>query len=160
MDVTFREADLSVENDTEHIVTLLSMFSEESSFPRKMPESTKLTLISNLRKFPTTQVYFAECDNVPVGIAVCYLLYSTFQDAPILNLHDLYIRKSYQGEGIGKKLLEYIELKGKALGCCRVTLEVYQRNFPAVALYESLSYSGGQKDSPEKIMHALYKSLE
>ena len=64
----------------------------------------------------------------PVGIAVCFLGFSTFAARPLLNIHDLAVMPEYRGQGVGRQLLEHVEIKGRALECCMLTLEVREDN--------------------------------
>ncbi len=158
--ITFRTADLSTEGDQEQVINLVGNFSQESSHPRPLPKETQNTLASNLRKFPTTLVYFVEKRQAPISIAVCFLSFSTFNDTPIQNIHDFHIKKKFQGMGFGKQFLAFIEHQAKENGCCKVTLEVCQKNERANIFYEKHGYSGGQKDTPDNISYALSKTLE
>ena len=159
MDCVFRGADLSSIRDQQHVVSLLSSFSLHSSHPQALPEATKLTICANLQDLPTTLIYFADYRGTPVGIAICFRSFSTFQNAPVLNIHDLYVEQEFQGKGIGKKLLGFLESQAKANGFCRVTLEVYKKNARANAFFRGCEYAGGDGDKPEDIMYALSKKI-
>jgi len=159
MNDTFRIADLSDERDQEQVVSLLSSFSLESSHPQPLPEEIRDTICANLREFPVTLVYFVEHQDIPIGIAVCFLGFSTFQNAHVMNIHDFYIQKEHQGTGVGKRFLDFIEHQARNHGCCKVTLEVYQKNVRANIFFENHGYSGGRKVTPENIVYALSKSL-
>jgi len=85
-------------------------------------------LIPGLRGHPTTLVLLAVVAGVPVGIATCFLGFSTFQARPLLNVHDLAVLPEHRGMGLGRRLLEAVESKARVLGCCKVTLEVLEDN--------------------------------
>jgi len=70
-----------------------------------------------------------------VGVAVCFPGYSTFRARPLLNLHDLAVLPAARGAGVGLALLEGVAAKARALGCCKITLEVREHNAPARRLY-------------------------
>ncbi len=158
MDLTFRQVNL--QNTAEHaiILSLLNDFSLESVSKSLLPE-VYTTLISNLQQHPTTVVYLAECEGQSIGIAVCFIGFSTFANKPLLNLHDFYISDAFQGRGAGKQFLNWIEQEAKARGCCKVTLEVSAHNTWAKILYERSGYHGSQQEPPENMIYALFKSL-
>jgi len=155
----FRKANLSVERDQQYVIDLVSSFSQESSNPRLLPKEIRDTLVANLQKFPTTLVYFAENQGIPIGIAVCFLSFSTFENTPVLNIHDFYIKKEHQGTGLEKQFLDYVEVQAKNNGCCKVTLEVFQKNERANLFFEGSGYSGGQNDTEDNIQYFLQKYL-
>jgi ribosomal protein S18 acetylase RimI-like enzyme len=94
-------------------------------------------------------VLLALVDERPVGAAVCFRGYSTFASAPILNIHDLAVLPEFRGRGAGQALLDNVEARAKALGCCKITLEVREDNHGARALYQREGFDdytqGGQK---------------
>jgi ribosomal protein S18 acetylase RimI-like enzyme len=78
-----------------------------------------------------------------VGAAVCFIGFSTFAARPLLNLHDLAVVPELRGRGIGRALLRAVEERARALGCCKLTLEVVQENTQARALYERFGFADG-----------------
>jgi predicted N-acetyltransferase YhbS len=75
-----------------------------------------------------------------MGIAICFVGFSTFLARPLINIHDLAVLPTYRGQGVGRRLLEQVATKGKALGCCMLTLEVRADNYPAQRLYEAAGF--------------------
>ncbi len=92
-------------------------------------------LIPGLRAHPTTVVILAYIGTEPAGIAVCFLGFSTFAARPLLNLHDVAILPAHRGRGVGRGLLAAVEAKARELGCCKLTLEVLDRNHRALHTY-------------------------
>lgn len=80
-------------------------------------------------------VLLARADGEAVGVAVCFVGYSTFRARPLLNLHDIAVLPSARGRGVGEALLEGVAARARTLGCCKVTLEVREDNGPARRLY-------------------------
>ena len=102
-------------------------------------------LIPGLRQHPTTVILLAydrkSAESAePVGIAVCFLGFSTFAARPLLNIHDLCALPSHRGRGVGRLLLAAVEAKARALGCCKVTLEVQENNHRARQIYQSAGF--------------------
>jgi ribosomal protein S18 acetylase RimI-like enzyme len=75
-----------------------------------------------------------------VGIANCFLGFSTFAAKPLINIHDLAVVPQARREGVGRKLLDSVAAKAKALGCCAVTLEVRDDNPAAQKLYKNYGF--------------------
>ena len=57
--------------------------------------------------------------------------FSSFQAKPLINIHDLAVLPSHRGQGIGHRLIDAVAVRGRELGCCKMTLEVRPDNEPA-----------------------------
>jgi ribosomal protein S18 acetylase RimI-like enzyme len=104
-------------------------------------ENVRARLLPGLSDQGHAVVLLAIADESVLGTAVCFLGYSTFAAAPLLNIHDLAVLPQHRGMGIGHALLEAVDRRAKALGCCKITLEVREDNTGARALYERLGFS-------------------
>ncbi len=98
-------------------------------------------LIAGLRRVPTALVLIAFAADRPVGIAICFFGFSTFQARPLLNIHDLAVLPEYRGKGIGRRLLGAVEEHALQRGCCKLTLEVQDDNQPARGLYHAFGFT-------------------
>lgn len=105
-------------------------------------------LIPALRAHPTTHILLAYLDGRPVGIATCFLGFSTFAAQPLLNLHDLAVVPEYRRRGVSRDLLSAVQEKARALGCCRVTLEVLEGNARARGIYEQAGFAQASAGGP------------
>ena len=90
-------------------------------------------------------VLLAERGGEPVGVAICFVGYSTFRARPLLNLHDLAVLPAARGAGVGHALLDAVAARARALGCCKVTLEVREDNAVARGLYASAGFVEGAR---------------
>jgi ribosomal protein S18 acetylase RimI-like enzyme len=100
--------------------------------------------MDRLSAHPTTLVFLALDEDLPVGIATCFAGFSTFSARPVINIHDLHVAATHQRRGLGRRLLEAVEDKARALGCSKLTLEVQEHNHAALALYGRLGFRDGQ----------------
>jgi GNAT superfamily N-acetyltransferase len=98
-------------------------------------------LVPALRDHPTALVLLAIARGRSVGVAVCFLGFSTFQARPLLNIHDLAVLPDWRGKGVGRGLLAAAEDRARRRGCCRLTLEVQDDNGRALTLYGSFGFS-------------------
>ena len=140
-DVTVIEADLS---DAQHQAAILYLVNAYARDPmgdgRDLPSAVCDRLISGLRRHPTSLVFLAFDDATPIGIAVCFVGFSTFTARPLINVHDLAVVPECRGQGVGRLLLERVEAKGRELGCCKLTLEVRDDNHAAQRLYQKFGF--------------------
>jgi GNAT superfamily N-acetyltransferase len=98
-------------------------------------------LASALREHPTTIVFLAYVGDAPVGIATCFLGFSTFAARPLVNVHDLAVVPEQRGKGIGQALLAAVEDEARKRGCAKLTLEVLEHNTRARAVYEGEGFA-------------------
>jgi ribosomal protein S18 acetylase RimI-like enzyme len=140
-EVVVFEADL---NDCRHQTAILQLINAYARDPmgdgRDLPAAVQDRLISGLQQHPTTLVLLAFDEATPVGVAVCFVGFSTFLARPLINIHDLAVIPDYRGRGIGQLLLEGVEAKGRELGCCKLTLEVREDNHRAQRLYQRFGF--------------------
>ena len=135
------EADLGNPTHQEAIVHLVNAYAHDPmGGGRELPEAVRAALIPGLQQHPTTLVFLAWDNETPVGIAVCFVGFSTFIARPLLNIHDLAVLSAYRRQGVGRLLLERVAAKGQELGCCKLTLEVRADNHSALRLYEAIGF--------------------
>jgi GNAT superfamily N-acetyltransferase len=130
-------ADLDRPDHQEAVRALTAAYAlDEMGNGGQLPAETLERLIPGLRKHPTTLILLAYLDGRAVGIATCFLGFSTFLAKPLINIHDLAVLPEFRGQGIGRQLLEAVDRKAIELGCGKVTLEVLENNNRARRLYE------------------------
>jgi len=78
--------------------------------------------------------------DVPIGLANCFVGFSTFAARELVNVHDLVVIDSHRYQGIGKALLAEVEQVAQSRGACKVTLEVLQNNAPARKAYTDMGF--------------------
>jgi ribosomal protein S18 acetylase RimI-like enzyme len=139
--ITVIEANLADPCHQEAIVALLNAYARDPmGTGQDLPADVRTRLIPGLQQHPTTLIWLAFHSSTPVGIAVCFQGFSTFAARPLLNIHDLAVHPEYRGSGVGRQLLEHVEMKGRALGCCKLTLEVREDNHRAQRLYHNVGF--------------------
>lgn len=139
-EVAIRQADLADEQDQLAVRELLNHYAAHlTGRHQPLPPEVLRDLIPRLRAHPAALVLLAECNHHAVGVATCFLGFSTFQARPLLNIHDLAVHRDFQNRGIGGALLEAIRQQARQLDCCAITLEV-QANNPARRLYASKGF--------------------
>jgi ribosomal protein S18 acetylase RimI-like enzyme len=114
----------------------------------------QLRLVEGLANHPSCFVLFVLLDNQIVGLATCFINFSTFKAKPYINIHDLIIDNNYRGKGLGKSLLLQIESIARERKYCKITLEVREDNFSAKMVYTELGF-----EDTEPKMHFWTKEL-
>ncbi len=79
-----------------------------------------------------------EYKTIPMGFAVYFFNYSTWQGKPGLYLEDLYISPDYRNLGSGKALLRHLAKIALENNCGRFEWSVLDWNKPAIQFYESI----------------------
>ena len=157
---TVVEADLAL---PPHAAAVLAMLDAYSADPmadgHPLSAEARANVITGLRAHPTTLVFLAFRGSEPVGIATCFGGFSTFAAKPLINVHDFYVAPSRRGRGIGRALLAAVERKARAMGCCKLTLEVLENNTPARRLYGSCGFAQAQYSEAAGKAIFLWKPL-
>jgi ribosomal protein S18 acetylase RimI-like enzyme len=134
--IQFLLADLDNPAHQSAVLTLIDAYSQDPMGDgRPLTTEVRERLIPGLRQHPTTLTVLAFDGALPVGVAVCFLGFSTFSARPLVNLHDVAVLPSHRGLGVGRGLLEAVEARARELGCCKLTLEVLDKNEKALRTY-------------------------
>jgi GNAT superfamily N-acetyltransferase len=80
----------------------------------------------------------ARVGDEPVGFALWFHNYSTFEGRPGLYLEDLFVRPAFRGRGYGEALLRHLARLAVERGCARFEWSVLDWNEPALAFYRKL----------------------
>ena len=142
MTLTIVEADLNRPDHRQAVSDLTNAYAADPmGNGRPLPDDVRAALIPGLRAQPTLLIFLAYAGADPVGIATCFRGFSTFAARPLINIHDLAVLPSHRGQGIGRRLLETVEARARATGCCKVTLEVQEGNRRARRIYEAAGFA-------------------
>ncbi len=134
--------------DPQHAVAFLDLLDHYARDPMGggdglLPE-TRSTLVDALKDVPGFHSALAFFDQNPdqtaVGLIDCFIGFSTFAAKPLLNVHDIVVHQSVRGQGVAQALLAWAEQRARAIGCCKLTLEVLANNDRAMAAYRRAGY--------------------
>ncbi len=135
-------ADLSNAAHQNAVLAMLDAYSADPMGDQQpLSDFTRAHLVEGLRNHPTTLVFLAMNGDQPIGIAVCFLGFSTFAAMPLINVHDFYVDVNLRGRGIGRLLLDAIEREAKGINCCKLTLEVQENNRYARSMYDKFGFA-------------------
>ena len=100
----------------------------------------KLSTISN------SFTVLAYVDNKPAGLITSFENFSTFKCKPLINIHDIMVLKEFRGLGLSQKMLALVEKEAITRDCCRITLEVLDKNEIAKKSYTKFGFVGYELD--------------
>lgn len=153
-DVTIGLANYRDPRDAEDIVALLDAYAcDPMGGNARLADFVKARLVGDLAANPHAFSLLARTADEAVGLANCFIGYSTFAAAPLVNIHDLAVFHGHRGKGVGRALMLAIEAEALKRGACKVTLEVLSGN-PAQRLYAACGYGDYQLDPATG--HALF----
>ena len=153
-------ADLRDEFDSKSMLHMLAVYHESLMGNHgPLPDQVRETVIAGLAACSNHRLFLAiDMDSEgtgphrAVGMAVCFVNYSTFRALPLINVHDLAVHPAYQGQGIGKSLLEKVIAYAHENQHCAVTLEVRKDNVNALKLYRKLGFAGIEEQAGDAAM--------
>ena len=120
------------------------------SLPPMSDELARM-LILQLCNHPMCLILLAMLGSEFTGMIISFVNISSFRAKPLLNVHDLIVKKDFRKQGIGRQLLLKAGEHARQLGCCRLTLEVRTDNKDAQRLYKSIGF--GPCDAPMEFWH-------
>jgi len=142
----------------DHAAAIVELLEEYSHDPAgnlvPLPEDVRLNLAPRLSQVAHFRGLFALQGDRFVGLATCFINFSTFAARPLLNLHDLVVAQASRGQGVGSALLDAVEQLARTEDCAFVTLEVRADNPGAQKLYLRHSFDPGM---PDRDAHGYWK---
>ncbi len=85
-------------------------------------------------------IFLCFCDKEPVGFVQLYETFDSLNINKKLVLYDLYVKKEFRQNGIGKSLMDIAKKFGRKKKIKLIELSTAINNKKAQALYESLDY--------------------
>ncbi len=108
----------------------------------KLAHEVEITLADVERDLfgPSPRLFcdIAEVDGTPIGFAIWFYNYSTFQGRHGIYLEDLFVVPTARGLGGGKALLRGLAQRCEAENLGRLEWAVLDWNAPSIAFYDSL----------------------
>lgn len=150
-------------NNGEHADAILVMLNEYAmdimGGSKGISAFVQQNLISQLKSRPEALVLLALNQLQPVGLAIAFEGFSTFQAKPLLNLHDFAVSSHARGKGIAKAMLEKLENIARHRGYCKITLEVLEGNLRAQKIYKDFGFHSYNLDATMGRALFLHKEL-
>ena len=90
---------------------------------------------------PSTQFVVAMEGGAGLGYVQCRYRYSLWNDAPEVELEDVFVAAAARRRGVGRLLIDFALAEARRRGCRLACLATNERNLPALALYQGLGFS-------------------
>jgi len=135
MKILIREAQKKDMNSVHKLIVELAIYEKAEHEVEADEEALLKTLFG---EGATAHCVMCESDDAPIGFAVYFFNYSTWQGRNGLYLEDLYVSPKSRGLGAGKALLQHLAKTAVENDCGRFEWSVLDWNKPAIDFYESL----------------------
>jgi GNAT superfamily N-acetyltransferase len=147
MNVTTIRIDYHNEQHAADFKMLLNSYaSDEMGGGQAIDAATLDRVPGELAKHPTAFTLISYVDSQPAAIANCFFGFSTFSARKLINIHDLAVLPTFRGKGLSGTLVEAIEEVGREHNCCKLTLEVLNKNIPAMNAYKKWGFGSYELD--------------
>jgi GNAT superfamily N-acetyltransferase len=133
--VTVRPA---LQHETPLILQLVRELAEYERLEAQMVADEQQMQAALFGPRPYAEVVFVCWEAEPVGFALFFHNFSTFLGRPGIYLEDLFVRPTFRGRGLGRRLLTWLAELAVARGCGRLEWSVLDWNAPAIGFYRRL----------------------
>jgi GNAT superfamily N-acetyltransferase len=135
MPVTTKQVDYADPRDSEDLIRLLGEYARLDN-GHQPPQIDRIC--QQLASFPTafSVLAYEDSSQTAIGLVNCFFGFSTFAGRRLVNVHDVIVTGTHRGKGVTGAMLRAVEKIAIAHDCCRLTLEVYADNSPALRAYE------------------------
>ena len=116
-----------------HFINLLAEYEKMSDQVFMEKDSLKQYLFGDR---PSAEVLILELNEEPVGFALFFQNFSTFEGRPGIYLEDLFILPEHRGQGLGKKALKRLASIARDRNCARFEWVCLDWNTPSIKFYE------------------------
>jgi GNAT superfamily N-acetyltransferase len=125
----------------DEIALIMSLIRELADYEKRLHEvkaTDDMIAAALFGDNPRLFCEIAEWNGEPVGFAVWFNNFSTFDGRAGIYLEDLFVRPAHRGKGIGKALLAYLARACETNGWSRLQWSVLDWNTPSIGFYKSL----------------------
>lgn len=130
--------------DSRHAEDILALMDEYSRHPFgggvPLPDRCRAELPAKLASFPGAFSVLAYSDGEAVGLVNCFTGFSTFACQPLVNIHDVIVSARVRGKGLCAEMLDFVAREAKKQGCCKLTMEVLEKNRTAQLAYRKAGF--------------------
>jgi GNAT superfamily N-acetyltransferase len=121
-------------DDVDAVMDLVQELALYEKAPHEVTHTAAQMRLDGFGDRPLFNLLVAEHAGVVVGMALCYVRYSTWKGA-MTYLEDFYVQEPYRGQGIGHRLFEQCVKQAKADGMAGICWQVLDWNEPALNFY-------------------------
>jgi GNAT superfamily N-acetyltransferase len=132
----------AVREDVGEILAFIRELAEYEKLPHEAVADEAGLAAQLFGATPRAEVLIAEVDGQSAGFALFFHNFSTFVGKPGLYLEDLFVRPTFRGFGLGKRLMVRLAKIAVERDCGRFEWSVLDWNQPAIDFYRSLGAAG------------------
>jgi ribosomal protein S18 acetylase RimI-like enzyme len=138
MSAEYRTVLASMPTEAAVVAKTLSGYAADAEFGagKAFSAEHQAELAAQLAGVPGSFSVLTYCGDKAVGVATCFMGFSTWKCAPLVNVHDIYVNAEHRRRGICSAMLKVVDDVAKERGCCKVTLEVLPTNPKAQSAYK------------------------
>ena len=104
------------------------------------PEAARVRF-ERYKQYPDYRIYVAELGEAIVGTFALIIVDSVAHSGrPFAIVEDVVVSQKYQGQGIGKGMMEFAMHRCKEFGCYKLALSSHLKRPKAHSFYESLGF--------------------
>lgn len=147
MNIVIKQANYNDPQDGRHLIELLDCYANDPMGGNKaLPDYVAQNLVYELSHRSNAFSILAHVNGQPAGLMNCFEGFSTFTCKPLINVHDLIVATEFRGLGLSTKMLTMLEEIAKERNCCKLTLEVLEKNYIAINSYKKFGFNQYQLD--------------
>lgn len=120
--------------DVGAVMALVHELAHYERAPQEVTNTAERMLNDGFGERPLFDFWVAEIAGGIVGMALCYIRYSTWK-GPMYYLEDFYVQEAHRGAKIGAQLFELVINEAKERGMAGVCWQVLDWNEPALNFY-------------------------
>ena len=135
MNLSIRPASTDDAEAIHRFICELADYEREPGAVKNTPENLRRQLADPNAPF---ECFIAEIDHAPVGFALYFFTYSTWEGTQSLYLEDLFVSPTARKAGVGTALMKRLARTARDRGCSRMEWSVLDWNQLAIGLYETL----------------------
>jgi len=122
------------EADLERVMDLIRELAEYERAPSEVLIDADMLRRDGFGMRPLYSLIVAEFEGVVVGMALCFVRYSTWK-GPVLYLEDIVVNEAFRGKGIGDLLFRSVMQESIDKGFHSLVWQVLDWNEPALRFY-------------------------
>jgi ribosomal protein S18 acetylase RimI-like enzyme len=147
MPIKIIQADYNNPQHGRHIIEMLDCYANDPMGGNKaLPDYVAQNLVYELSHRSHAISILAYVQSQPAGLINCFEGFSTFSCKPLINIHDLIVATEFRGMGLSTKMLTMVEEIAIERNCCKLTLEVLDKNYIAINSYRKFGFNQYELD--------------
>ena len=147
MSIRIIQANYNNKQHGTHIIELLDCYANDPmGGSQALSDYVAQNLIFELSNRKNALSVLAYVEGQPAGLVNCFEGFSTFNCKPLINIHDLIVATEFRGLGLSTKMLKMVEEIAIERNCCKLTLEVLEKNYIAINSYKKFGFNNYELD--------------